>query len=885
MRLWSGMKWHLPLGGAISLAAAYAGAKEAASASRTDIPEDVVAILESKCVRCHNDDEAKGGINLDLSEINWSIDGTGRSWEKVYNVLAHQQMPPIDRKQPSEEEKQTLLSFLDKQLTSHTPIGGTVPRRLNRLEYRNSIRTTFQMGSFNLPSGFPPDTREHGFDTVAEALVLSPPLLEAYHEVAREIADELFPAPKEIPPVTTRTAGVDDLVLSFSAATIHGNALRLASRSPDLMRSCTWPTKIEITDSGIYRISVSTSAFRPRKGDPPMKLEVRARDLSARDRDRITNFRLLKEILVTSETPSTVTFDAELYEGQTPAFRWVNAELDHLPEPFAALLQKRFTEDPKFLAAWQEMLFPGSPRKRVSITPLRGRNGWDIFQRHYNNPDLNMADATMDNRFTKAALSMAADDGNSRQLADTLTYYYHDNGPSVQIHEVKVEGPFKLVDGPLDLRRRELREWSFASKRAGESDDVYVDRALRLFLPRLFRRPVDDATRRHYAEIAKRHWAEGHGFNEGMHLLLRSALVSPRFLYRETNPGELDQFDLASRVAYFLTRTAPTNTIVLNARAGKLSDPAVFRKTVDELLPRSPGAAMIRDFTEQWLDTRLLPEIMPDERFGFSTEEVDLAKSEVEHFFFTMLKENRPLKDFIDPDFITTSKRFAIENYEYEIPGEKPVKPETVYTTEHRKIERLPVPRGGVRGGLLGQSAIMMATANGVDTQPVLRGVWVVENILGIPLPPVPNDVPALTPDTQGAKTPRDMITAHASSPDCRGCHQQIDPVGFVLENFDPVGRWREDWPHINVKIDPTGTLPDGTAIAGYTDLKKWLAGNINIFAECLAEKLMIFGTGRVPSYAEKQELNSIVAKVEKDNGGFRDLLLALMDSKTFRTR
>ena len=880
MRLLSGLSRHLPGGVAICLAVAAAGAQEEKISS---IPDPVVDVLESHCVKCHNADEAKGGINLDDLSIDWSKEGTAKAWEKAFNVIAHQQMPPIDKKQPTAEQKQTLLAFLDTQLTRHTAIGGTLPRRLNRLEYRNSIRTTFQMPEFELPAGFPRDTRDHGFDTVSEALVLSPPLLEAYHEVARQVADELFPPEKEKPPVTTRTAGIHDLVLSFSASTLHGDALRLASRSPDIMRSCTWPSKIEITSSGTYRISVSTSAFRP-KGKEPMKLEIRARDVTASDRSRITNFRLLKEIEVTSETPATVTFETELYEGQTPVFRWINAELDHEPRAFAALLEQRF-KDQRFLAAWQEMLFPGNPRKRISITPLRGRNGWDIFQRHFKNPDLNLADATPDNRFTKAAVEMAEDNGVSRQLADTLTYYYHDNGPSLQLHGVKIEGPFRLVDGPQDLRRRELREWSFSTRKKGESDEAYADRALRLFLPRLFRRPVDDETRRSYLEIAKHHWAEGHRFDEGMHLLLRGALVSPRFLYRENTPGKLDQHDLASRAAYFLSRDAPTGNIVIQARNGKLADPAVYRAAIEKLLPRSPSSPMIRDFTEQWLDTRLLPEIMPDEKFGFSTDEIDLAKAEVEHFFFTILKENRPLRDFIDPDFLTTSKRFAIENYGYPVKGGKPVKPETAYTTLQRKIERLPIPRGGIRGGLLGQSAVMMATANGVDTQPVLRGVWVLENILGIPLPPVPSNVPALTPDTQGAKTPRDLIAAHTTSADCRGCHQQIDPIGFVLENFDPVGGWREEWPGIQVKIDPSGVLPDGTEILGYTDLKQWIAGNIDGFAQCLSEKLMIYGTGRIPSYAEKQEIQSIVAKVEKDEGGFRDLVLALMESRTFRTR
>ena len=869
------------LGGVVGLSMASMAADEKKT---TEIPEEVVGMLEKHCTRCHNDEEKKGGINLDNLDIDWTAKDAAKMWEKAYNVVAHQQMPPVDRDQPSTEEKQVLLRFLDGELTRHTAIGGTLPRRLNRLEYRNSIRTTFQMDGFELPAGFPRDTREHGFDTVSEALVLSPPLLEAYHEVARQIADELFPPAKVKPPVTTWTAGTGDLVLSFSAATIHGDALRLASRSIDIMRSCTWPSKIEITTSGTYRISVSTSAFKPKKDGEAMKLEIRARDVTASDRSRGTNFRLLKEIQVTKETPETVTFEAELYEGQTPLLRWANAELDHEPEGLSKVLAEHF-KDPRFLAAWQEMLFPGNPRKRISITPLRGRNGWDIFQRHYKNPDLNMADATPDNQFTQAALTMVQRPGTAHELADTLTYYYHENGPALQIHNVKVEGPFQLVEGPQDLRRKELREWSFSTRRKGETDEAFADRGLQLFLQRLFRRPVDAETRRGFLEIAKKHWAEGHSFEEGMHLLVRSALVSPRFLYRETNAGELDQHDLASRVAYFLTRDAPTSNIVIQARQGNLKDPAVYRAAVEKLLPRSPSSAMIKDFTEQWLDTRLLPEIMPDEKFGFSNEEIEIAKAEVEHFFFTILKENRPLRDFIDPDFITTSKRFAMENYGQKIPGEKRINPNADYTTEQSKIERLPIKRGGVRGGLLGQSAIMMATANGVDTQPVLRGVWVLENILGIPLPPVPSNVPALTPDTQGAKTPRDLLNAHTKSADCRGCHNQIDPIGFVLENFDPVGGWREQWPNINVKIDPSGTLPDGTAIASYPDLKHWIANHTDLFARCLSEKLMIYATGRVPSYAEKQEIKGIVAKVEKDKGGFRDLMLALMESKTFKTR
>ncbi len=875
--------WFLSgfLGAALLAAPSSSPAEEKKNVS--PIPDEVGEVLAKRCLECHDSLTEKGGIDLDRFDIDWAGEGSAALWEKTFNVVAFEQMPPLDEPQLTPKEKHVLLTYLDKELTENTPFGGTLPRRLNQLEYRNCIRTVFQMDDFELPAGFPRDNREHGFDTVSEALVLSPPLLEAYQNVARQVADELFPPVKKRPPVTTLTAGVDDLVLSFSAATLHGDALRLAARSEDIMRSCTWPTKIEIAASGAYRITVQTSAFRPEKGQI-MKLEVRARDLTASDRSRASTFRLLKEIEVTSETPETVTFEADLYEGQTPLFRWVNAELDHEPEFFASLLEKCF-EDQRFHAAWLEMLFPGKPRGRASVTSLRGRNGWDIFQRHYTDPKLDLTDATPDSRYTVLALKMAQDPGIVHALGDTLTYRYHENGPALQLHEVSVEGPLRLVEGPKDRQRREWREWNFSTRKEGESDEAFADRGLRTFLPRLFRRPVDDETRRRFLTIAKEHWASGHSFEEGMHLLVRAALVSPRFLFRESRPGEMDQHDLASRLAFFLTKHPPTSTIVHHARAGKLSDPATFRADAEDLLPNSPSSPMIRDFTGQWLHTRLLPGIMPDERFGFTPEETEIAKDEVEHFFFTMLEENRPLTDFIDPDFLTTSKRFAKEHYGYTVPGEKPADPDAPYTSADHKIERLPIERGGVRGGLLGQAAILMATANGVDTQPVLRGVWVLENILGTPLPPVPSKVPALTPDVRGAKTPRDLLGAHTQAASCRGCHRQIDPIGFVLENFDPVGGWREKWPEINVEIDPSGTLPDGTEILDYTDFKHWLVTNIDTFSECLAEKLMIYATGRELSYAEHKEIENIVAKVSAEKGGFRDLVLALVESKTFRTR
>jgi hypothetical protein len=202
----------------------------------------------------------------------------------------------------------------------------------------------------------------------------------------------------------------------------------------------------------------------------------------------------------------------------------------------------------------------------------------------------------------------------------------------------------------------------------------------------------------------------------------------------------------------------------------------------------------------------------------------------------------------------------------------------------NRKLRRIKLERGQRAGGLLGQSAIMMATANGVDTQPVLRGVWVLENILGTPPPDPPNNIPALTPDTQGTTTPRELLAAHTKDAECAVCHKRIDPFGFALENFDPVGRWRTRWPKANKPIDASVVLPDGSTVHGAIELKQWAVANIDQFSRCIAEKLMTYATGRRPNHAEIREISKIVKDNRESDKGFRDLVLSLIQSDTFRT-
>jgi hypothetical protein len=842
-------------------------------AAPAPIPASAADVIQARCLICHSAAVKQADVNLEQSAIDWDDPASRKLWERVLRAVDQGRMPPAPIPAPPAEEKAAVLAFIDGGLSAHTPFGGDRPRRLSNAEYEATIQTLFDDPDFRLPMGFPPDTRMHGFDNVAAGLALSPPLMEAYANVAWEVADLLYPPPKPAPKKQVWKSAPEDMVISFSASTLKNGVLRLASRSVDIMRSCTWPSRTEIMASGRYRITLTASEFKP-KSSEPMILEVWARELTASDRSKINVFRKLQTLEVKSETPGTFTFEADLYEGQTPLLRWENAELDHTMAKLQELYRQRFERDPRYLAAYQQALF-SKEGKLQSPARLRGRNGHDVIHRNMEDPALDMSHATMDDPWTKLLVEKIATVGFVQNLGDTLAHEYFENGPSLQIHGLTVEGPLAIVDGPKDIRRHE-RQLSLAGvEKDAVSKEEYGRRALANLLPRAFRRPVDEATLNGYLKIATDHWAEGHTLDEGMHLLLRSVLMSPRFLYRALEPGKLDSYDLATRLSYFLTKAPPDEQLREAARTGAIERPEVLRAQAERLMPAKPSAPMVRSFTGQWLGTDKLASIMPDPSFEFSAADTDMSRDEVEAFFTEILTKNLPMTDFIDPDFAYTSAKFAAKYYGYEASGEG----------DAAKMARLPIQRGGRYGGLLGQAGTMMATANGVDTQPVLRGVWVLDNILGMPSPPPPNNVPALTPDTAGAKTPRELLAAHTKEPSCAVCHKRIDPFGFVLENFDPVGRWREEWPKSHTPIDSSATLPDGTKVRDVTDLKRWLVANIDSFSACFADKLMTYATGRAPNYAEKKELAAIVQENRKQGSRARDLMLALIQSETFRTR
>lgn len=856
----------------VSTAALLPGVLVAATAEK--LTGEPLQFLSDYCIDCHDADTAKGKVVLDFLEVDWQSAEQSRLLERVHRVMENGDMPPPKkRNQPSASEQDAMLTWLDESLSTKVALGGTPLRRMNRLEYTNTINDLFGI-QFALPPGFPPDTRSHGFDNQGSGLVLSPPLLEAYAESAALIADQVFAPPPKPVPSTTTTVTPETMSISYSSGVRTDNAMRLGCKSDPMARSCSWPTKFEAKGSGVYRIRVQASAFQPHDGQT-LKLHVYARPMDGNDGAGVSTLRRLGEFDVKAGKPQTFDFEADLYRGETLAYHFANAELDSDngdKDELRALLEDKFRNDKRLLAAWMSV---------THNSGLRGGVGWQRVKAWLERDDLDLSKADIESEAAQKMLTEMV--RNPVNYVETIIYQYFEEGPALDIHETQIEGPLRYVQDPED-RAQKRRRLNFLGERGDLREDDWARQGIEKFLTRAFRRPAQAEAVNEYFDLYRAHKAAGHGFDAALHLVIRTALTSPNFLYRSKGPdGKLDDFEFASRLSYFLTASPPDAKVWEAAENGRLTaqNAAVFQ--ANRLIDSNRFDHFVRSFTQQWLGLHELVNIMPDPKLGrFRDSDRKALESEAEMFFETMIHENRPLTDFIDPDFTFTSPDVGSQIYGLEFDKAQKIK--------GTQVQRVSLERGGRFGGILGQAGVMMATANGVDTQPVLRGVWVLENVLGDPPPPPPEAVPAITPDTRGAKTVRDLLTAHTSEESCARCHVKIDPLGFVLENFDPIGQWRDTYtaPDRKAKgapIDPAGTLPDGTPLKDVRDLKRYLVDHIDAFAACLAEKLFTYGTGRSPNYREQKQLEAIAIDIVSKKAGTRDLLLAVIDSEAFRTK
>lgn len=447
---------------------------------------------------------------------------------------------------------------------------------------------------------------------------------------------------------------------------------------------------------------------------------------------------------------------------------------------------------------------------------------------------------------------MASDDG-ARLLIDGRKVIEHDglHGASLR------KGTLPLEVGVHAIRMEYFAYGKPNSLRASWSGPGFRDAPLSVTHAKA-RQPLDVDARTAQAIKA-------------MQVGYTAILCSPEFLYLHEQGEQLQPFEIASRLSYFLWSSMPDEELFALAESGKLMSEGVLQRQVDRMLDDPRAAAFTRHFTERWLRLDKLAESPPELngpfRIYWDRRMEPQIVSQVDAYFADLVKRNGPLREVIDSDYTFMNESIAEVFY-----GRQDVRGES--------LRRVAV-KDRRRGGILTQPAVMTATANGVDTSPVVRGVWLLENILGVPPSPPPPDVEPIPPDLRNAKTIREQLEIHRAQDACSRCHRKIDPLGFAFENFDPIGRWRDRYPKSG-SIDASTTMADGTPVADIVALKQLLLTREQDVARCLTQKLLAYASGRVLEPTDRGEVDRIVEAIRKQQGGMRDLIKLVVQSKVF---
>ena len=741
-----------------------------------DFAKQVRPLLEKFCLDCHTGAEAEAGMDLSQATTTAYIRDHRLPWEKVHAFLRIQAMPPADADQPTEDERQLLLDWLDHTLfyvdCDRNPNPGRVTvRRLNRTEYNNTVRNLTGV-DFHPADSFPSDDVGYGFDNIGDVLSMSPLLMEKYLDAAEQIALKAIAAPEEIG--IKQQVAADKLKRQGSAGNGPKNSVTMAS---------------EGSVSGEFDIPVS--------GEYAIRVEAAA-DQAGRE---------LAKMQVLVDGKGAKVHDIKGHQ-----------KLD-----------------------WYEINVKLSAGKR-KVT------------------------ASFINDFYNAKLKKRKD-------------------RNLHVRTIAVQGPTNINEDDVGDFQKAFVKFRSGDKRGRRKMNATEAAAanIRPMLARAFRRPVNSAEVSNYTRFVRLATDRGDSFERGMQIALQAMLVSPEFLFRieqdadekGTGTQELDQFELASRLSYFLWSSGPDEELMHLAGQRRLYNEDVIVRQIDRMLADKRSQALIDNFAGQWLGLRKLhtAEINPDtDRFPQWNEQLRRdIEQETLLFFAHIVRENRSILELIDAKHTFVNERVAAL---YGLPDVK--------GDEFRRVD---LPDDGRRSGILTHASILTLTSYPNRTSPVRRGEWVLTNFLGDEPPPPPPTVPAL--DVAQKENPnmslREQMELHRADPNCASCHRVMDAIGFGFENFDPIGRWRDkdgDYP-----IDAAGKLPSGETFNTPRELIVILRGRQDEFVRCLTEKMMTYALGRGLEYYDKCAVDRIVSEVKADGYKFHTLVKSIAVSRPFLMR
>jgi hypothetical protein len=793
----------------------------------------VKPFLNSYCIDCHGPKKHKGDRRFDRLTSEILDDSTLVDFQDILDQLNLSEMPPGDAKQPSIEQRRAAIVWITTRIARYhrerkTDTGRVVLRRLNSREYRNTVRDLLHVNitMFDPTAMFPRDQTTAQLDNVGESLVTSGHLLARYLAAAEQIVDKAM-SPLTKPDVQTWTFR-DNFHQQPEIDQVHRKTNKfkhmtlydvVGADKPEGAYGPIHAFKQGVPTDGYYEIRLRAEALNRINPYEPEFLGM----------DPDEPFRL------------------GIVAGN---YRVGNLHLHQPIEPLLAEFELADESRWYTVRVWLDAGY--TPRFTFRNGLMDIRNLYARILKKY--PDLfptPRRKGIVENRL------ISLRDGKL---------------PQIRIHEIEITGPH-YDEWPTAGQQAILGDdWEHVVE-SGELPDEVMRRHLTRFASRAYRRPVDSNSIDHIMSVINTRRKSGRSSLEAYGDGLKAVLCSPHFLYLEQDDekGKLSATALASRLSYLLWSSTPDEELSRIATNGDLLKTEFLIQQVDRMLENPKSDAFVDGFLGSWLTLRDLGATPPDrDQFrAFYHYDLDSAmRQETRLFTRYLIDENLSIVNFLDSDFTFVNKPLA-RLYKLQPPSGTGF--EKVSLTDKR------------RGGLLGQASILTVTANGIDTSPVVRGVWLLENILGTPPSPPPPDVEPLDPDIRGAKTIRDQLSKHRDIPSCADCHRKIDPLGFALENFDPIGGWRDSYGR-KTEIDAAGELPGGMSFNNIADLKKILVEHQSEqFGRALTEKLLAYAIGRNIEPTDRPQVDAILTDLNKSGRGFRDLIHLVILSDLFR--
>jgi len=838
-------------------------------------PAALSEVLENRCTDCHDADTKKG--NLDLTALPYDLENpkTFATWVKVHDRVLEHEMPPKNKEQPADAERDAFLTGLSTALTAADSAkirtaGRSTWRRMNRYEYENTLRDLLGAPWLQVRDMLPEDGESHRFNKVGDALDVSHVQISRYLAAADYALNEVMLRATSTVPMTVKRYYAREQ-----------SSLWKRSRFSEFNRS---------VERGTFLI-VGNEA-----------------DLPALTDDFAVAAGLAKNDPVRREQES-VGVVASSYEPLDPSFNQFSAPVSGRYK--LRVKAKSFWAGPLDDKRWwkpvQEKVSIGRTEEPVSLYSDKRPRQLRKLGTFSVTPQESISELETYLVKTETIRPDAVRLFRSRPPSFKNPLAEKDGQPGVAFHWLEVEGPLpepgldaavKLMFGNLPVKKDGKRGWTVTSKDPlGDANTL-----LRGFLARAYRRPPSEEDLPRFLNLAKTALSSGASFGETMLTVYSAVLCSPEFVTLEEKPGALDDAGVATRLSYFLRNSEPSATLRSAASAGSLEKPEQVKAMADQLLSDKDSSRFVEAFLDYWLDLRKVNNTSPDSLlypdYYLDDYLVESSVDETRAFFTELVAKDLPAANLVDSRFVMANERLA-RHYGLE-DAYKAAR--TASKAGNSEFVKVTLPPDSPRGGLMTQASVLKVTANGTTTSPVLRGVWILERLVGKPVPPPPASVPAVEPDTRGATTIREQLDKHRSQESCNVCHVKIDPAGFALESFDVLGGWRDHYRalgdgaktpgigkngqafafHDGPGVDCTGTLPDGRNFKDIRELKKLMLTDERQVARNLLGQLVVYATGSPVRFSDRPEIERILDRCQPSRFGVRTIIRELVSSDLF---